>query len=224
MFNQSELYLLSKLLKKIKYSDLDTFEIDSFANSPITNSILQKINNQLSNNLHSGKIVFEFDSQLGDIFKERIQRMDNPSIASIASLYPEEIEKFAINILGPIDCKKKELDKLVSFIQNFVEEKTFRKVNLNSKSDNSKIKLLHQSIAISEEMDSDFWISMGYLDLKKQFLNFTEQDWADLKIDLINWNSAQLKILANSSNSLTEIFQLIEINHHILKLISQDNI
>jgi hypothetical protein len=42
-FNFSELNLLSKLLNKVKYSELDAYELNQFANSPITNRIMEKI-------------------------------------------------------------------------------------------------------------------------------------------------------------------------------------
>jgi hypothetical protein len=218
MFDQSELYLLSKLLKTIKYSDLDIYEIDMFANSPLTNSILQKLETQLN---QSPKISFKFESNLGEIVKERIMRMEDSSISTIASLYPEEIEKFGIDILGPIQYERIELDNLIQFIQNFVAEKAVKKVTLNTKSNNRKIKILHQSIAKNETIEFDFWTSMGYLDLKKQFLNFTEQDWIDLENDLINWNLTQLKILANSFESIPEISQLNNLQKSVLNVIKQ---
>jgi len=218
MFDQSELYLLSKLLKTIKYSDLDIYEIDMFANSPLTNSILQKLETQLN---QSPKISFKFESNLGEIVKERIMRMEDSSISTIASLYPEEIEKFGIDILGPIQYERIELDNLIQFIQNFVAEKAVKKVTLNTKSNNIKIKILHQSIAKNETIEFDFWTSMGYLDLKKQFLNFTEQDWIDLENDLINWNLTQLKILANSFESIPEISQLNNLQKSVLNVIKQ---
>lgn len=218
MFDQSELYLLSKLLKTIKYSDLDIYEIDMFANSPLTNSILQKLETQLN---QSSKISFKFESNLGEIVKERIMRMEDSSISTIASLYPEEIEKFGMDILGPIQYERIELDNLIQFIQNFVAEKAVKKVTLNTKSNNRKIKILHQSIAKNETIEFDFWTSMGYLDLKKQFLNFTEQDWIDLENDLINWNLTQLKILANSFESIPEISQLNNLQKSVLNVIKQ---
>ena len=218
MFDQSELYLLSKLLKTIKYSDFDIYEIDLFANSPLTNSILQKLETQLN---QSPKISFKLESNLGEIVKERIMRMEDSSISTIASLYPEEIEKFAIDILGPIHYEKIELDNLIQFIQNFVAEKAVKKVTLNTKSNNRKIKILHQSIAKNETIEFDFWTSMGYLDLKKQFLNFTEQDWIALENDLINWNLTQLKILANSFESIPEILQLNNLQKSVLNVIKQ---
>ena len=218
MFDQSELYLLSKLLKTIKYSDLDIYEIDMFANSPLTNSILQKLETQLN---QSSKISFKFESNLGEIVKERIMRMEDSSISTIASLYPEEIEKFGMDILGPIQYERIELDNLIQFIQNFVAEKAVKKVTLNTKSNNRKIKILHQSIAKNETIEFDFWTSMGYLDSKKQFLNFTEQDWIDLENDLINWNLTQLKILANSFESIPEISQLNNLQKSVLNVIKQ---
>ena len=218
MFDQAELYLISKLLNKIKYSDLDVYEIDMFANSPITNSILQKLETKLN---QSPKISFKFESNLGEIVKERIMRMEDSSISTIASLYTEEIEKFSIDILGPIQYERVELDKLIHFIQNFVAEKAVKKVVLNTKSNNRKIKILHQSIATNETIEFDFWTSIGYLDLKKQFLNFTEQDWIDLEFDLINWNLTQLKILANSYKSIPEISQLNNLQKSISEVIKQ---
>ena len=218
MFNHLEIYLLSKLLKKIKYSEIDIYEMDEFAHSPITNSILQKLEIQLN---QSSKINLKFDSNLNEIIKERIKRMDDSSISTIASLYPEEVEKFAVNILGPIQYERIELDKLIQFILNFVNEKSIKKVKLNSKSDNLKVKLLHQSVAQNETIEVKFWISMGYLDLKKQFLNFTEQDWNDLEDDLINWNPTQLRILAKSYESIPEITQLNNLYNSALKIINQ---
>lgn len=41
-FDFAELNLLNKLLSKVKYSDLDSYELNQFANSPITNRIMEK--------------------------------------------------------------------------------------------------------------------------------------------------------------------------------------
>lgn len=46
--NFAELNLLNKLLSKVKYSDLNSYELNQFANSPITNRIMEKFKPNLS--------------------------------------------------------------------------------------------------------------------------------------------------------------------------------
>lgn len=41
MFTEEEKYLLNKLLHKVKYSELDAYELNQFANSPITNTRIE---------------------------------------------------------------------------------------------------------------------------------------------------------------------------------------
>jgi hypothetical protein len=45
MLNSTKLYLLNKLLNRIKYSEFDEYEINEFANNPITNEILKSLIN-----------------------------------------------------------------------------------------------------------------------------------------------------------------------------------
>lgn len=53
-FNDIELLFLKKLLSKVKYENLNLYESNQFANSPIGNSILEKIK------LKKGTITLEF--------------------------------------------------------------------------------------------------------------------------------------------------------------------
>jgi len=66
------------------------------------------------------------------------------------------------------------------------------------KNTNSAIQELHSFIIKNENNDSDAWNIGGYDDDAIRILEdyFTDFDWQELKLDLENWNTNQLEILA----------------------------
>jgi hypothetical protein len=133
-FNDTELIFINKLLKKVKYENLNLFESNQFANSPIGNSILEKINlkfePQLSemkkrnNNVAIKEFRFELENYVGKSITERLNKMDKSSFHSISEWNEKETEKFAKDILGPIKYEKSELMKLTKFLTEKSKEKT----------------------------------------------------------------------------------------------------
>ncbi|ESU19859.1 hypothetical protein FEDK69T_31160 [Flavobacterium enshiense DK69] len=133
MFTSTELFLLKKLLHKIKYSDLDICEINEFANSPITNQILEKLiapkeieKEQINHRQNAKKFFFEFNNHVGNAIKNRLIQMDDSVFPVIEKWNRNEVEEFALDILGPIDYEKSELDKLIDFLIEISKKKTSR--------------------------------------------------------------------------------------------------
>lgn len=94
-FNEIELLFINKLLNKVKYGDLNFFEANQFANSPIGNSIFKKIE-------------LKFESRFSEIKKRN----------------GKETEKFLKDIFGPIKDEQSELLKLTEFLTEKSKEKT----------------------------------------------------------------------------------------------------
>ena len=133
MFKSHELYLISNLLNKIKYSEFDASELNEFANSPVINEILEKLNiyfeekisgTQFATNIR--KNYFELDNQIGIVIQNRIKNMDNNTFEIISKWDNSEIETFALDIIGPIQFEEIELNKLTKFIAETAKEKTNR--------------------------------------------------------------------------------------------------
>lgn len=130
MFELHELYLIHKLLSQIKYSDFDAYEANEFANSPITNQLLEKIEIQLreerpqTQNPAARKFCFEFENPIGQAIKERLVHMSDSVFQVIAKWNKSEAEAYARDILGPIDFEKSELDKLTQYLIELAHEKT----------------------------------------------------------------------------------------------------
>lgn len=127
MFTQTELFFLKKLLNKLKYSKLDEYELNQFANSPISNQILKKLITDESiertdefHRLHPNvkRHCFKFDNEIGITIQNRLLKLDTSVFSTIANWTDIETEKFALDILGPIDFENIELIKLKKFIKS----------------------------------------------------------------------------------------------------------
>jgi hypothetical protein len=127
MFTEAEKNLLNKLLYKVKYSELDAYELNQFANSPITNEILKKLETperierikEFERNYPNvKKFCFEFNNEVGVAIQKRLENLDESVFPVIANWSDSETEKFALDILGPISFEKNQLEKLKSFIKS----------------------------------------------------------------------------------------------------------
>ena len=115
-FNDIELLFLKKLLSKVKYENLNLYESNQFANSPIGNSILEKIRlkfepqfaetKKRSNNVGIPEFRFELENYVGKSITERLNKMTESSFQTISEWNKTETEKFAKDILGPIKYEK----------------------------------------------------------------------------------------------------------------------
>ena len=133
-FNDIELLFLKKLLSKVKYENLNLYESNQFANSPIGNSILEKIklkfepqfaeNKKRSNNAGIPEFRFELENYVGKSITDRLNEMTESSFQAISEWSKTETEKFAKDILGPIKYEKTELIKLTEFLTKKAKEKT----------------------------------------------------------------------------------------------------
>ena len=133
-FTDVELLFINKLLNKVKYENLNLFESNQFANSPIGNSIIEKIKRKFEpqfseikerdNNAGISEIQFELENYVGKSITERLNEMDKSSFQAISKWNEIETEKFAKDILGPIKYEKCELIKLTEFITEKSKEKT----------------------------------------------------------------------------------------------------
>ena len=127
MFTEAEKYLLNKLLYKLKYSELDAYELNQFANSPITNEILKKLDTPErierikefeKNYPNVKKFCFEFDNEVGVAIQKRLKNLDESVFPVITNWSDSETEKFALDILGPINFDINQLEKLKSYIKS----------------------------------------------------------------------------------------------------------
>ena len=124
-FNDIELLFINKLMNKVKYENLNLFESNQFANSPIGNSILEKIRAKFepefseikkrNNNAGIPEFRFELENYVGKSITERLNEMDESSFQAISKWNEVETEKFAKDILGSIKYEKTELIKLIEF-------------------------------------------------------------------------------------------------------------
>ena len=132
-FDFTELNLLNKLLNKVKYSELDSYELNQFANSPITNKIMEKIQTEFKplaekiprfHNSGIPKFEFKLENYVGKAITNRLEHMDLSSFQTIAEWDKSQTEKFAKDIIGIIDFEESELNKLTEFITEKAKEKT----------------------------------------------------------------------------------------------------
>ena len=131
MFTEEEKYLLDKLLHKVKYSELDAYELNQFANSPITNTIMEKlithekkesIKEFERNHPNVKKFCFEFDNEVGITVQKRLSHLDESIFPVISNWSDLETENFALDILGPISFEKSELESLKKYIKSLTEK------------------------------------------------------------------------------------------------------
>ena len=130
MFTEAEINLLNKLLYNVKYSELDAYELNQFANSPITNTIIEKLTNPEKtervneferNHPNVKKFCFEFDNEVGIAVQKRLSHLDESVFPVIFNWSDLETEKFALDILGPISFEKSELESLKKYIKSLAE-------------------------------------------------------------------------------------------------------
>lgn len=110
------------------------FESNQFANSPIGNSILEKIElkfepqfseiKKRNNDARISEFRYEFDNYVGKAILERLTKMEESSFQAISEWDEKQTEKFAKDILGPIKYDKSELSKLTEFLTKKSKEKT----------------------------------------------------------------------------------------------------
>ena len=133
-FNDIELLFLKKLLSKVKYENLNLYESNQFANSPIGSSILEKIKlkfetkfaetKKRNNNAGIPEFRFELDNYVGKSITERLNEMTESSFQAISEWNEKQTLEFAKDILGPIKYEKSELLKLTEFLTKKSKEKT----------------------------------------------------------------------------------------------------
>ncbi|MNF67429.1 hypothetical protein D3C84_492440 [compost metagenome] len=131
MFTEEEKYLLDKLLHKVKYSELDAYELNQFANSPITNTIIEKLTTPEKkerikeferNHPNVKKFCFKFDNEVGIAVQKRLSYLDESIFPVISNWSDLETENFALDILGPISFEKSELESLKKYIKSLTEK------------------------------------------------------------------------------------------------------
>jgi len=130
MFTEAEIYLLNKLLYKVKYSELDAYELNQFANSPVTNAIIEKLTTPEKtervkeferNHPKVKKFCFEFNNEVGIAVQKRLSHLDESIFPVISNWSDLETEEFALDILGAISFEKSELESLKKYIKSLAE-------------------------------------------------------------------------------------------------------
>jgi len=129
-FDFFELNLLNKLFNRIKYVGLDSTDLNEFANSPITNKIMEKINGEFellvtkNPSRRIPRMQFEMDNSVGKNIINRINHLEKSEFETISKWDKNQTGKFAIDILGPIEYSSVELNNLTEFIMKKAKEKT----------------------------------------------------------------------------------------------------
>lgn len=128
MFNFYELNLLNKLLHRIKYSDFDEYDMVEFSNSPIMNSVLNKVRSEFLPKVSSAPIqdFFKFDDSTGKAIQKKLTFLSDSSYEAISKFDEERIEKFALDVIGPIQSNHEETEKLKNYIIKLSNEKIVR--------------------------------------------------------------------------------------------------
>lgn len=119
---------LLKLLGKIRYGDkLDSDDVDFFATSPLIVDIHKMVSDEwiklskdkgLITDSDIDKMVFEFDSYTGQMFKNRIDNWDNQMIETIKKWTDLQILEYAELMIKPLRFQDSEIKKLTDYIKH----------------------------------------------------------------------------------------------------------
>ena len=129
-----ELHALHKLLGTIKFSEqIDSYDLNEFANSPLITNILKKVREEYIKNQQAEgnsdliekwlkNIKFRFDSETGKAISNRLRHLPSSSLLTLGNLTREEIRDFAIELVEPLPFEADEIEKLADFISSLAKD------------------------------------------------------------------------------------------------------
>lgn len=105
--------------------------------------------------------------------------------------------------------------------------KYIKQNQLGSKLENPKIISLNKYILKYEDVDSDFWHSIGFYKLIDQLVQFNQNDWSQLRNDLKNWSSQSLWIIAEmlavfDDSDKLKLINITELYGYIFTIVDEE--
>ena len=132
--DKNEVYALHKLLAKVKFSDqIDSYDLNEFAGSPLITSLLIKAREEVVKNLkEEGRAdvvedwlkssVYKFDSNTGKAIANRLKHLSDSTLSSLVEWNRDKVREYAIGLIEPLEYENSEVDKLVDYIYQIAKE------------------------------------------------------------------------------------------------------
>ncbi|AHM59265.1 hypothetical protein D770_04990 [Flammeovirgaceae bacterium 311] len=132
--NKAEIHALHKLLATVKYSDqIDSYDLNEFANSPLITSLLKKVRAEYIEILKQdgrGALVeewirnsrFTIDSNTGKAITARLKHLSPSLLSTISEWNRKEVKDFATGLVEPLTYDDEEIEKLTDYIIKLAKE------------------------------------------------------------------------------------------------------
>ncbi|WP_162051339.1 hypothetical protein [Pontibacter pamirensis] len=132
--DKNEVYALYKLLAKAKFSDqIDSYDLNEFAGSPLITSLLIKAREEVMKNFEEEgradvvedwlkRSVYKFDSITGKAIANRLKHLSDSILSTLADLDRDKVRDYAIGLIEPLEYENSEVDKLVDYIYQIAKE------------------------------------------------------------------------------------------------------
>ncbi len=133
--DKNEIYALHKLLAKVKFSDqIDSYDLNEFANSPLITSLLIKTREEILKNLEEEgqadlvedwlkKSVFTYESATGKAIANRLKQLSDLTLFTLAEWDRAQVREYAIGLVEPLEYEQEEIEKLVDYIYQLAKGK-----------------------------------------------------------------------------------------------------
>ncbi|MFC5270931.1 hypothetical protein [Adhaeribacter terreus] len=135
IIDKTEILALHKVLAKVKFSaEIDSYDLNELANSPIITRLLVRAREELIKNLkeegHETLVenwlkntAFKFEGETGRAIVKRLQHLSDSSKSNLADLGKDELKEFATELIEPLVFEEEEADKLANYISEMVKPK-----------------------------------------------------------------------------------------------------
>ncbi|WP_224996863.1 hypothetical protein [Cesiribacter sp. SM1] len=132
--NKAEIHALHKLLATVKYSDqIDSYDLNEFANSPLITNLLKKVRQEYIEILkQDGRAAlaeewiknskFTFDSNTGKSVAARLKHLSPSVLSTISDWDRKEVKDFATGLVEPLTYDDEEIEKLTDYIIKLTKE------------------------------------------------------------------------------------------------------
>ncbi|MDO6388761.1 hypothetical protein Q4E40_01395 [Pontibacter sp. BT731] len=132
--DKNEVYALQKLLAKVKFSDqIDSYDLNEFAGSPLLTSLLIKAREEVIENFkEEGRAdvvedwlkmsVYKFDSITGKAIANRLKHLSDSTLSTLAGWSRDKVRDYAVGLIEPLEYENSEVDKLVDYIYQIAKE------------------------------------------------------------------------------------------------------
>ena len=109
--NENQLFYLYRLLSKIKFSEINEYEIREFINSPFGTEILCEIVDSKVHKLIPSDLGL-VDTKVTDLILSRVEKWEDSSKRTAQNWDSEEIESFLVQMIKPFDYNQEILSEL----------------------------------------------------------------------------------------------------------------